>query len=83
MHDVKAVDWLPLERAVERLSRGYERAFLENVGPLALAAAQGLADADTPADPALEPAIIDMASEDRTERRSFVQRVKNWLRRAA
>jgi 8-oxo-dGTP diphosphatase len=34
--DVKAVDWLPLEAAVERLSRAYERAFLENVGPLAL-----------------------------------------------
>ena len=83
MRDVEAVDWLPLDRAVKRLSRDHERAFLENVGPLALAAAQGLADADTPADPALEPAIIDMASEDRTERRSFVQRVKNWLRRAA
>ena len=84
MRDVEAVDWLPLDRAVERLSRDHERAFLANVGPLALAAApQGLADADTPADPALEPAIIDMASEDRTERRSFVQRVKNWLRRAA
>jgi 8-oxo-dGTP diphosphatase len=39
MNDVKAVDWLPLEDALERLSRGYERAFLENVGPIALAAA--------------------------------------------
>jgi 8-oxo-dGTP diphosphatase len=39
MDDVRAVDWLPLEAAVERLSRGYERAFLENVGPLALQAA--------------------------------------------
>jgi 8-oxo-dGTP diphosphatase len=38
MNDVKAVDWLPLPDAVERLSRGYERAFLENVGPIALAA---------------------------------------------
>ena len=37
MHDVRAVDWLPLPDAVERLSRGYERAFLENVGPIALA----------------------------------------------
>ena len=83
MRDVEAVDWLPLDRAVKRLSRDNERAFLANVGPLALAAAQGLADADTPADPALEPAIIDMVSEDRIERRSFVQRVKNWLRRAA
>ena len=39
MRDVRAVDWLPLVDAVERLSRGYERAFLENVGPIALAAA--------------------------------------------
>jgi 8-oxo-dGTP diphosphatase len=33
---VRAVDWLPLAAALERLSRGYERAFLENVGPLAV-----------------------------------------------
>jgi 8-oxo-dGTP diphosphatase len=38
MDDVRAVDWLPLDAAVERLSRGYERAFLANVGPLALEA---------------------------------------------
>ncbi len=36
MHDVRAVDWLPLDAAVSRLSRGYERAFLENVGPIAV-----------------------------------------------
>jgi 8-oxo-dGTP diphosphatase len=39
MDDVRAVDWLPLEAAVERLSRACERAFLANVGPLALEAA--------------------------------------------
>jgi 8-oxo-dGTP diphosphatase len=39
MDDVRAVDWLPLEAAIERLSRTYERAFLANVGPLALEAA--------------------------------------------
>src|SRR5579863_1924497 len=39
MDDVRAVDWLPLEAAIERLSRAYERAFLEHVGPLALEAA--------------------------------------------
>jgi 8-oxo-dGTP diphosphatase len=38
MDDVRAVDWLPLDAAVERLSRGYERAFLANVGPIALEA---------------------------------------------
>jgi 8-oxo-dGTP diphosphatase len=36
MNDVRAVDWLPLDAALERLSRGYERTFLENVGPLAV-----------------------------------------------
>ena len=39
MDDIRAVDWLPLDAAVERLSRAYERAFLANVGPLALEAA--------------------------------------------
>jgi 8-oxo-dGTP diphosphatase len=39
MHDIRAVDWLPLDGALERLSRGYERAFLANVGPIALQAA--------------------------------------------
>src|SRR6516225_3417807 len=36
MSDIRAVEWLPLEAALERLSRGYERAFLENVGPIAV-----------------------------------------------
>jgi 8-oxo-dGTP diphosphatase len=39
MSDVREVDWLPLDAAVERLSRSYERAFLENVGPHAIQAA--------------------------------------------
>ena len=43
MGDVRAVDWLPLSDAVQRLSRGHERAFLETVGPVALQAA-GLAE---------------------------------------
>ena len=41
MRDVKAVEWLPLADAVDRLSRGYERAFLEQVGPIALSAVNG------------------------------------------
>lgn len=34
--DIRAVDWLPLDAAIDRLSRGHERTFLENVGPLAV-----------------------------------------------
>ncbi|PDT74478.1 NUDIX hydrolase [Bradyrhizobium sp. C9] len=39
MSDIREVDWLPLDEALDRLSRGYERVFLENVGPIALQAA--------------------------------------------
>jgi len=37
MNDIRAVDWLPLEAALDRLSRTSERTFLANVGPQALA----------------------------------------------
>jgi 8-oxo-dGTP diphosphatase len=39
MPDVRAVEWLPLGEALQRLSRAHERVFLENVGPIALQAA--------------------------------------------
>ena len=39
MNDVTAVAWLPLDAAVERLTRSHERAFLAEVGPLAIEAA--------------------------------------------
>jgi len=38
--DVKAVDWLALEDAIERLTHLRERAFLEQVGPIALKLAE-------------------------------------------
>ena len=44
MNDIKAVDWLTLDDAISRLSREYERTFLTQTGPIALAAA-GLAPA--------------------------------------
>ena len=77
MRDVKAVDWLPLGEAVDRLSHGYERAFLENVGPIALNAAGGLVER------AAEPGRIDAISEFQRQPRSLVQRMRDWLWRAA
>jgi len=65
MRDVKAVDWLPLADAVDRLSRGYERAFLENVGPIALAAAAHAA-------PARKASAKQPAPEKRRTRRTGV-----------
>jgi 8-oxo-dGTP diphosphatase len=148
MNDVKAVNWLPLEDAVERLSRGYERAFLENVGPIALSAAALAGAARRPREkqpvakkprsravaaspsaiepspaspppdpvsspvvravlnghvgaetsvpamqpviapssaPAIEPVVIDPAPMRRLRRprRNLIQKMRDWLRRAA
>jgi 8-oxo-dGTP diphosphatase len=38
MHDVQSVQWLPLNKAIAKLSRPRERKFLQRVGPKALAA---------------------------------------------
>lgn len=81
MRDVKAVEWLPLADAVERLSRGYERAFLENVGPIALSAGNG-APSGAPVARAPEPVRVETIREARG-RRSLVQKMRDWFRRAA
>jgi 8-oxo-dGTP diphosphatase len=39
MRDVQSVQWLPLNKAIAKLSRPRERKFLQRVGPRALAAA--------------------------------------------
>jgi 8-oxo-dGTP diphosphatase len=98
MDDVKAVEWLPLDAAVERLSRAYERAFLVHVGPLALEAAAParLAREPTAAQPVLVQANAavplpaepksrndNMIRTARSRRRNLVQKVRDWLRRAA
>ena len=83
MRDVKAVDWLPLGEAVDRLSHGYERAFLENVGPIALSVAGGLAQINTPVGGAAEPGRIDAVSEFPRQPRGLIQRMRDWLWRAA
>jgi 8-oxo-dGTP diphosphatase len=81
MRDVRSVDWLPLGDAVERLSRGYERAFLENVGPIALSAISA-----TPSDLTVErppePMPVETIGEAR-HRRSLVQKMRDWFSRAA
>ena len=94
MRDVKAVDWLPLDDAVERLSRGYERAFLANVGPLALEAAalskvarpgpeQDVPRALPAATPTVEPhsGRSDTPAVAGDRRNSLSGRLWQWLRR--
>jgi len=95
MNDIKAVDWLPLDDALARLSREYERTFLTQIGPIAIAAA-GLASSPAPEpSPVSEPALplvaddIDAALQTLTPaeaasvdelRHGLLQKVKAWLR---
>ncbi|MDP1869427.1 NUDIX hydrolase [Bradyrhizobium sp.] len=80
MRDVKAVDWLPLDRAIERLSRGYERAFLANVGPFALEAA-ALSRAAAPV-AAQDSGRHDKPGGARSRPGSLIWKLWEWLRRA-
>jgi 8-oxo-dGTP diphosphatase len=88
MKDIKAVEWLPLEDAVSRLSREYERAFLTHVGPIALAAA-GQAPAEAEATPPLVTEDAESAMHALTPaeaasmealRQGLLQKVRAWLR---
>jgi len=89
MNDIKAVDWLPLDEAITRLSREYERAFLVQIGPIAIAAA-GLVPASAPEPtPALATDDIDAALRTLTPaeaasvdelRHGLLQKVRAWLR---
>lgn len=72
MRDVKAVDWLPLEQAVRKLTHPREQAFLANVGPIALQAAARRSDSDPPV--VVQP--IDFV----VRRRGLFERLRNWLR---
>jgi 8-oxo-dGTP diphosphatase len=91
MNDIKAIDWLTLDDALARLSREYERAFLTQVGPIAIAAT-GLASSPAPAatpTPTLAADDIDAALQTLTPaeavsvdelRHGLLQKVRAWLR---
>jgi len=91
MNDIKAVDWLTLDDALARLSREYERAFLIQVGPIALAAAElapepASVPEPTPAsatddiDAALQTLTSPEAASVDELRHGVLQKVKAWLR---
>ncbi|ABD05769.1 NUDIX hydrolase [Rhodopseudomonas palustris HaA2] len=98
MKDIRAVDWLPLHQAVERLTRIHERAFLAHVGPLVLdtaartapplAAAQHRAPFDDqPLDdqPLAELTVSpSLALEQPHDAQpTMLQRIRNWWRGTA
>lgn len=89
MNDIKAVDWVTLEEAVKRLSREYERAFLSNVGPIALAAAGVAPSIEAESTPPLAADDVEAAMQTPTPaeaasvdelRHGLLQKVKSWLR---
>jgi 8-oxo-dGTP diphosphatase len=86
--DIRAVDWLPLDDAIARLSREYERAFLMQTGPIAIAAAHFVA-ADAGAAPLLATDDVDAVLQTLTPaeaasvdelRYGLLQKVRAWLR---
>ena len=88
MNDIKAVDWLPLEQAIARLSREYERIFLTQIGPIALAAA-GIAPVDAEIMPPLATGNVELALQRLRPaeaapvgelRQGLLEKLKAWLR---
>jgi 8-oxo-dGTP diphosphatase len=83
MRDIKQVAWLPLEKAIRKLARPHERAFLASVGPAAIRShrksttirAVPAADAVPAATSMPVPAVA------LPRRRNVVARALNWLRR--
>jgi 8-oxo-dGTP diphosphatase len=90
-NDVKAVKWLPLKQAVDALTRRHEKAFLANVGPIALKSArQALREKSAKHSvrrskrngrgEAVVPAVHLIASEDTDAKRNpFVQVLRYWI----
>lgn len=81
-NDIKAVDWLSLDDAIGRLSREYERAFLTQTGPIALAA--GLAPSPAQSADDIDAALQTLTPAEAVSveelRHGLLQKVKAWLR---
>jgi 8-oxo-dGTP diphosphatase len=71
MDDVKSVQWLPLERAIATLTHAHEQAFLAQVGPVALQAAERSAG-DAP---------VGAEAGGPAARGAFVNTLRAWYRR--
>ena len=76
MDDVTAVKWLPLQEAVDALTRPHEKAFLMSVGQAALQPAAPAREAA--AEPAAPPAPGD---DGLSKANTFLEAIRAWLRR--
>ena len=84
-NDIKAVEWLTLDDAIGRLSREYERTFLTQIGPIALAAAgRALTPEAAPAADDVDAALQTLTPAEVAAvgalRHGLLQKVKAWLR---
>ena len=70
MKDVTAMEWLPLGDALRRLDRSYERTFLTEVGPLAIASATGTSTA---------PAVPGSLPTQPMQQPGLWSRIWRWL----
>jgi 8-oxo-dGTP diphosphatase len=76
MRDIQALQWLPLDQAVGKLTHQYEQAFLASVGPVALDAA-GFGRAPVTIEPRDNSDDIALPPV----RAPFNARVRAWFRR--
>jgi 8-oxo-dGTP diphosphatase len=79
MDDVTAVRWLPLQQAIDTLTRPHEKVFLRSVGQAALQAAEPSAR-DTAAAHAVPPVSDDRGS---AKPKRLFEGIRAWLRRSA
>jgi 8-oxo-dGTP diphosphatase len=77
MDDVTVVKWLPLQQAIDTLTRPHEKAFLVSVGQAALQAAEPLAREAT-AEPSAPPIPDDSGV---SKPNTFFEAIRAWFRR--
>ena len=90
--DVKAVKWLPLQQAIDTLTRPHEKVFLTHVGPIALAAVKkslreksksvrgGSRHRNTSAAPVGHVIAMDY---EKARSNAFVKALGNWIGRSS
>jgi 8-oxo-dGTP diphosphatase len=81
--DVKAVQWLPLDEAVKKLTHSREQMFLANVKSTVLQAAER-SGRTAPLAPPVQPAVDDLVSATAgSARKGLVEQMRSWVRRMA
>jgi 8-oxo-dGTP diphosphatase len=89
MNDIKQVAWLPLDKAIRKLARPHEKAFLASAGPAAIkshrqtTAIRAVPEPVVEPAPAVEPTPVATSTFGRplSRRRKLIERALTWLKR--